>query len=77
MWQIKGDSEGRLDMTLIGEGTGYYITQGKAIPIYWEKKEAHSPTTYYTENKELLLMNPGKTYVGLYPTYRENKLKME
>ncbi len=53
------------ELTQVGSGTGYYITNGKAIPIKWEKKEKKSKTKYYTEDGEKLLLNPGKTWISI------------
>lgn len=77
MWQIKGDAYGRLDMNLITKGTGYYISNGKAIPITWEKKSHYDPTQYYTEDGQPLLINPGKTWISIFPSYRKDKMIIE
>ncbi|PKM50678.1 MAG: DUF3048 domain-containing protein [Firmicutes bacterium HGW-Firmicutes-7] len=77
MWVISGDSEGRLDMSLITSGNGYYISNGKAIPITWKKTSHLSPTQYYNEDGSTLLLNKGKTWIAVYPSYRENKITFE
>ncbi len=53
------------EVTQVGEGTGYYCTNGKAIPITWKKSSKDSKTKYYTENGEELLLNPGKTWISI------------
>ncbi len=53
------------NVTLVGSGEGYYCTNGKAIPIKWEKKSKNDPTKFYTENGEELLLNPGKTWISI------------
>lgn len=76
IWHIPGDDAGRLDMKLIGEGKGYFFTRGKMIPITW-KKESHVKTThYYDESGKEILLNPGKTWIGVYPVKRENLIEM-
>lgn len=42
-------------------GDGYYITDGKAIPVTW-KKEGNR-THYYDAGGNEIAMNPGKTWV--------------
>ena len=76
VWNIKGDDAGRVDMKLIGEGKGYFFTRGKMVPITW-KKESHMKTThYYDENGQEILLNPGKTWIAVYPAGRLDLLEM-
>lgn len=53
----------------IGTGDGYYITNGYAIPITWEKNSKNSRTIYKVKStgKELVV-NDGNTYIQIYPT---------
>ncbi len=53
------------ELTQVGEGEGYYCTNGKAIPITWKKTSDKSATEYYTADGEKLLLNPGKTWVSI------------
>ena len=53
----------------IGTGEGYYITDGYALPITWEKKDEASQTVYkYKETGKELVVNDGNTYIQIYPT---------
>ena len=53
----------------IGSGEGYYITNGLAIPIIWEKKDEKSQTVYkIKEDGKELVVNDGNTYIQIYPT---------
>ena len=53
----------------IGTGEGYYVTDGVALPITWEKKDEKSQTVYKVkETGEELVVNDGNTYVQIYPT---------
>lgn len=70
MWNIAGDDKGRIDMNLVTNGTGYYITRGKVIPIKWSKEGHYDPTVYTTESGEVLEMNTGKTWIAVFPSYR-------
>ncbi len=42
---------------------GYYITQGKVIPIVWVGGVEYAPTKYYDEAGNELVLNPGTTWV--------------
>ena len=53
----------------IGTGEGYYITEGVAIPIIWEKKTNNSKTVdKVKETGKELVVNDGNTYIQIYPT---------
>ncbi len=62
-WRIEGASSGIIEMQSVGEGTGYYFSMGKMVPITWEKDDDHAPTRYFLESGEPLTRNPGKTWV--------------
>ena len=52
----------------IGTGEGYYISEGKAIPITWQKNDRASQTIYkIKETNEDLVVNNGNTYIQIYP----------
>ncbi len=68
---IKGDAYGRLNMSNTGSGEGYYISEGKAIPITWEKSSRSSKTIYKLKNGEELKVNDGNTYIELLPTTKD------
>ena len=56
----------------VGSGEGYYITEGKAIKIVWDKKSKNERTTYKVkETGKELVVNDGNTYIQIYPN-REN-----
>lgn len=98
---ISGDPSGCIDIPLNGEGEGYYISDGKVIPIKWEKKNTASfldypsldylgdtsvrgaemgeygVTQYYTQDGELLKMNPGKTFVTMFPDDNKEGVTIE
>ncbi len=64
---IAGDTKGRQELRNIGAGTGYFISEGKATKITWEKKTRDSKTVYKFENGEQLVVNDGNTYIQIYP----------
>ena len=49
------------------EGGGYYVTNGKAIPVTWKKEDMTSPTRYYDAAGNEITINTGKTYVAFVP----------
>ncbi|MBE5847701.1 MAG: DUF3048 domain-containing protein [Lachnospiraceae bacterium] len=46
---------------------GYYITNGKAIPIKWWKIGETAFSTFLKKNDDPLVINRGKTYISLVP----------
>lgn len=56
---------------------GWYITEGKAIPITWSKADETSPTQYYNKDGVEITLNTGKTYVALVPDDKWSGLKVE
>lgn len=62
------DSYGRQDINNLGSGTGYYISEGYAIPITWSKDTRSSQTIYRYLNGEELVVNDGNTYIQIQPT---------
>lgn len=65
---ISGDAKGRINLGNIGTGSGYYISEGKAIKITWEKTSRLAKTVYKDENKEILKVNDGNTFVQIQPS---------
>lgn len=62
------DSYGRQNLENIGTGSGYYITNGYAVPIEWYKESRESQTIYrYLDGREIEV-NDGNTYIQLHPT---------
>ncbi|MDR7857124.1 DUF3048 domain-containing protein [Tissierella sp.] len=57
------DKEGRLEIQLIGEGKGKYITHGKVTEIQWVKESRKAKTIYKTLDGEELILNPGITWI--------------
>lgn len=67
---IKGDDAGRISVSFVGDGTGEYMSMGEYKKIKWHKDSRTSGYTLYEEDGTTeLLLNPGKTYVAIAPTY--------
>jgi hypothetical protein len=45
---------------------GYYLTNGKAVAITWYK-DVVGHTQYFNADGTPLVVNPGKTYIGIVP----------
>lgn len=68
---IEGGGKGRQTIDNIGSGTGYYITDGYAVPITWKKTSRKSQTIYKYENGEEIKFNDGNTFIQIQPTNQE------
>ena len=69
-YQVKNysiDSYGRQDVDNVGSGTGYYITNGFAVPIKWVKQTRDGKTKYtYLDGTEVKV-NDGNTWIQIEP----------
>lgn len=75
-WDI--DKNGYQTMELENtEGTGYYITNGKMHPITWKKNEKKKWMRYYDSTGVELTLNPGKTYIAIFPNNRTKDVVLE
>ncbi len=63
------EDKGRQDLSNIGSGKGYYLTNGKRVPITWSKASREAKTEYSLEDGTPLVLNPGVTYVQIVPNY--------
>jgi len=61
------DNYGRQDLNNIGSGKGYYITNGVAIPITWEKSSRSAQTVYKYEDGTEITVNDGNTWIHIVP----------
>ncbi|MEG2457888.1 MAG: DUF3048 domain-containing protein [Bacilli bacterium] len=62
------DSYGRQTLENIGSGNGYYITNGYAVPITWEKTSREAQTVYkYQSDQKEIDISDGNTWIQIYP----------
>lgn len=47
---------------------GYFITNGRAIPLSWKKDGEFGVTHYYNTEGEEITLNQGKTWICIIPT---------
>jgi hypothetical protein len=64
----KIDSYGRLQVTLVGEGSGWFASGGKMIPIKWSRASETSPYEYTLEDGTPLTFGVGKTFAAVIYT---------
>ncbi len=69
------DEKGYLYVETEETGSGYYITNGKAIPIFWENDGQYLPTTYVDENGNEIELNPGTTWICVVDYDYANKIE--
>ena len=69
------DSYGRQALENIGKGEGYFITNGYAVPITWEKTTRAGQTVYkYLDGTEITV-NDGNTHIEIQPKNRKLEIK--
>lgn len=71
------DHNGYQTMDLMNQsGSGYYITNGKGIKVYWQKKGGADKTKFYYDktHTEEVLVNTGKTYYAVFPVNRKDMI---
>lgn len=71
------DRNGYQTMDLMNQsGSGYYITNGKGITVYWQKKGGADKTKFYYDktHTEEVLVNTGKTYYAVFPVNRKDMI---
>ncbi|MBE6154318.1 MAG: DUF3048 domain-containing protein [Firmicutes bacterium] len=61
------DDYGRQNLKNIGSGKGYYITNGVAIPITWEKNSRSAQTIYKYQDGTEITVNDGNTWIHIVP----------
>ncbi|MCD7865733.1 MAG: DUF3048 domain-containing protein [Clostridiales bacterium] len=72
-WYTANTDTGYLDVETIGSGTGWYVTNGQAIPVTWSKESQTAATRYYDSDGVEIILNQGKTWVCIVQdTYEDN-----
>lgn len=64
---IPDGGKGRQELSNTGSGTGYYISNGYAVPIKWSKESRESQTKYTYTNGEEIEVNDGNTFIQIQP----------
>ena len=72
------DSHGYFCFYGIGSGEGYFCTEGKYIPVKWEKTHQTNPTKFWRKDTgEEIVLNTGKTYITICPSDVSSKIVFE
>ena len=74
---IPGDSYGRLSVGTVGEGQGYYITNGKRKVIHWSRSGKTTPIQLEYRNGDELILNCGKTFICVVDDSVASKIDFE
>lgn len=65
---VDSENKGRQELDNIGTGDGYYITNGYAVPIKYEKTSREAKTKYMYLDGTEIDVNDGNTYIQIMPT---------
>jgi hypothetical protein len=69
------DRQGRLDINVIGRGTGYLLKGGKVINIAWSKKNDRARTIFTdTKTKQEVVLTRGNTWIEIVPKGHKYKV---
>ncbi len=68
---------GLLDIDWITYGEGYYASNGEIIPINYHRKSFDGVTHFYTKDGNELQMNPGKTFITVFPDDKKDNIIIE
>jgi|GEM_PF-3503433 len=63
----RGDPS-RRDMSTVGSGTGYFVSNGRMIAINWSRPDKSSQFVFTQGNGSIIELGRGKTYIGIIPT---------
>ncbi|MGI6098062.1 MAG: DUF3048 domain-containing protein [Dethiobacteria bacterium] len=62
---------------LVGEGSGLYVSNGKAQKIRWKKESYGQRTKYFSEDGSPLVLSPGNTWIHIISPKKEAVLIKE
>lgn len=66
-----------LDITLTGNGNGWYITKGKAQKITWKKDKKQGQTKYFDKSGQEITLNTGKTWICMVQNEYSDNVKIK
>ncbi len=68
-------SKGRQELDTVGTGKGYFVTNGLARPITWEKTSRSAKTSYRFDDGEEVIFNDGNTIFQVMPINAEIQIE--
>jgi hypothetical protein len=63
IFNISGDTAGRLKVGITGSGDGTFFCGGKSLPVTWTKKNAAAPYSFSYKDGTPLVFERGATYI--------------
>ena len=63
------------DLKTTSTGKGYYITNGKSVPITWQKDSRNAKSKYFYLDGTEIKVNDGRTYIEVNPTAQTVSIK--
>lgn len=63
------------DLKDVGTGNGYYITNGKYVPITWKKDSRNAKSKYFYPDGTEIQVNDGRTYIEINTTSQKVTIK--
>lgn len=75
-WDIDKNDYQTMDLA-DATGEGYYISNGMKVDITWKKNESTKKMRYYDKSGNELVINPGKTFIAIFPNDRVNDVLLE
>ncbi len=70
------DNKSRIEVTTTGNGTGYYISNGKYVNIKYTKVNEDTPIELFNEDGSQLKINVGKTYIAIFDQSNKQNIDM-
>ncbi len=61
------DSEGRLEITMVGEGKAICLVGGRLIEGTWKKPSLDEVTLFYDDAGQKVSLTPGQTWIQIVP----------
>lgn len=62
-------------VNVVGSGKGFYFTHGCYQEITWSKADRFSPTKYFDQKGEELVLNPGQIFIEVFDINKEFIIK--
>jgi hypothetical protein len=64
---IPNDNAGRMDITLVGSGTGILVAEGTQVPLQWSKASLDDPTHFERTDGAPFELPDGQVWIQIVP----------
>lgn len=71
------DSDLRLDIDLVGEGSGILITAGRSVDVVWKRSSRTGSLTLENPDGTTARLNPGKTHITVFDKDVKNGITIQ